>query len=561
MKASPRSDSELPAVMPHVRKAWLQQDLPYISMYSPPCSPPLDCLREYRRNVIDQVVSTALPESTNADEVFHFMSLVSVDFKLKHAKGVEAVNFKLSHVEGTMWLLELMTMMAVMGLNMTEVRVVSATVKAFISMLICADLPNELIELLEKRPGFLRIVLHNSDFSPVLVASVEVIFARASWKTLKSLQRGQFGVMLRDRVMDYINRLDNYDGPEIAKIALAPALGDPYGLYEEAMPLPESSNKSLQELPKRHGISVLLENISSLERAQEFAARINDKTVWYKLGKAQLENGKSSSVIQSAETRGSKDTRNSAANVPEAVDSYLKAEDATDYLEVIQGICELPFIPDIGCTAKLDAMHAVLRSLRTSPRHLVAGCEVDPAFPGTSLQRLRSCHLRLLSLAHEDLCADWEDVRRRLLWAGGMKDLPARRGQITTAHAFNDDNHCDLTAMAIASLPELGAGGSWSTCMLGCNEDSPQDVAHVQFKSRIAFKLVWCPPDYHSFVLVDDKGKFLAAGQPRGGMLPSMDLRASNFRMVQGSRYERVPLEYAERCRLFVGPERLEGLS
>ncbi|CAE7596144.1 Cltc [Symbiodinium sp. CCMP2592] len=232
-------------------------------------------------------------------------------------------------------------------------------------------------------------------------------------------------------------------------------------------------------------------------------------------------------------------------------------------------------------------MHAVLRSLRTSPRHLVAGCEVDPAFPGTSLQRLRSCHLRLLSLAHEDLSADWEDVRRRLLWAGGMKDLPARRGQITTAHAFNDDNHCDLTAMAknvidnehtggvknlslgnrlgplirVASLPELGAGGSWSTCMLGCNEDSPQDVAHVQFKSRIAFKLVWCPPDYHSFVLVDDKGKFLAAGQPRGGMLPSMDLRASNFRMVQGSRYERVPLEYAERCRLFVGPERLEGFS
>jgi clathrin heavy chain len=30
--------------------------------------------------------------------------------------------------------------------------------------------------------------------------------------------------------MDYINRLDNYDGPEIAKIAL----NDQYRLFEEA---------------------------------------------------------------------------------------------------------------------------------------------------------------------------------------------------------------------------------------------------------------------------------------------------------------------------------------
>lgn len=43
----------------------------------------------------------------------------------------------------------------------------------------------------------------------------------------------------------------------------------------------------------------------------------------------------------------------------------------------------------------------------------------------------------------------------------------------------------------IASLPELGPGGSWSTCMMGCNSDPPRDVAHLQFQSRIAFKLVW----------------------------------------------------------------------
>jgi clathrin heavy chain len=61
-------------------------------------------------------------------------------------------------------------------------------------------------------------------------------------------------------------------------------------------------------------MDTLLVNIESLERAQEFAARINEPTVWYKLGKAQLENG----------------------SIPEAIDSYLKAEDPQDYVEVVQ---------------------------------------------------------------------------------------------------------------------------------------------------------------------------------------------------------------------------------
>merc|ERR1719181_2476066 len=71
----------------------------------------------------------------------------------------------------------------------------------------------------------------------------------------------------------------------------------------------------------------------------------------------------------------------------------------------------------------------------------------------------------------------------------------------------------------IASLQgdDLGeGGGSWSTCMIGCNKEPPQDVAHVQFRSRIAFKLVWAPPDFTSFVLVDDGGKLLNSGTPKG---------------------------------------------
>lgn len=185
----------------------------------------LNTENQYRRNVIDQVVSTALPESTNAEEV-------------------------------------------------------SATVKAFIA----ADLPNELIELLEK------IVLHNSDFSKN--RNLQNLLILTAIKADKA------------RVMDYINRLDNYDGPEIAKIAL----GDPYRLYEEAFLIYKKSNLNSEAM------DTLLTNIESIERAQEFAARCNDGVVWYKLGKAQLENGQ----------------------IPEAIESYLKAEDATDYSEVIQ---------------------------------------------------------------------------------------------------------------------------------------------------------------------------------------------------------------------------------
>merc|ERR1712151_205414 len=149
---------------------------------------------QYRRNVIDQVVSTALPESTNADEL-------------------------------------------------------STTCRAFIT----AELPNELIELLEK------IVLHNSDFSKE--------------KNLQNLLILTAIKSDKNRVMDYINRLDNYDGETIAKVAL----GHPYNLYEEAFLIYKKCNLTSEAM------DTLLTNVESLGRAQEFAARINDPAVWYKL--------------------------------------------------------------------------------------------------------------------------------------------------------------------------------------------------------------------------------------------------------------------------------------
>jgi clathrin heavy chain len=104
-----------------------------------------------RKQVIDQIVTIALPETKNPDEV-------------------------------------------------------STTVKAFMD----ADMPNELIELLEK------IVLHNSDF--------------AANKNLQNLLILTAIKADTSRVMDYINRLDQYDGQELAKIARK----DQYKLYDEA---------------------------------------------------------------------------------------------------------------------------------------------------------------------------------------------------------------------------------------------------------------------------------------------------------------------------------------
>ena len=147
--------------------------------------------------------------------------------------------------------------------------------------------------------------------------------------------------------------------------------------------------------------------------------------------------------------------------------------------------------------------------------------------------RMRASRERAASLSSAEMNGSWEAVRSRVLWAAGLRDLPdAAPGRGYTGHAFNDANHCDATTMLgevahdtndgsvkgiavgnllgpgieIASLPELGPGGSWSTCTNGCHLEPPQDVAHVQFRSRIAFKLVWAPPAFEAFVLVDDAG-------------------------------------------------------
>uniref|UniRef100_A0A5F9CWS3 Clathrin heavy chain n=1 Tax=Oryctolagus cuniculus TaxID=9986 RepID=A0A5F9CWS3_RABIT len=155
---------------------------------------------------------------------------------------------------------------------------VSVTVKAFMT----ADLPNELIELLEK------IVLDNSIFS--------------EHRNLQNLLILTAVKADRTRVMDYISRLDNYDAPDIASIAVSS------GLYEEAFAIFRKFDVNAS------AIQVLIEHIGNLDRAYEFAEKCNEPAVWSQLARAQLHK----------------------ELVKEAIDSFIRADDPSSYLEVVQ---------------------------------------------------------------------------------------------------------------------------------------------------------------------------------------------------------------------------------
>ncbi|CAO3613133.1 unnamed protein product [Mucor hiemalis] len=176
---------------------------------------------EHRRELIDQIVATALPECTDPDDV-------------------------------------------------------SGTVKAFMA----ADLPNELIELLEK------IVLENSAFNDN--------------KTLQNLLI--FTAVKADpsRVAEYINRLDNFDAADVAEVCIGE------NLFEEAFTIYKKHNVDA------NAVDVLIEKIGDLDRAYEFAERSDKPDVWSKLAKAQL----------------------TQMRVKEAIDSYIRAGDMSNYMEV-----------------------------------------------------------------------------------------------------------------------------------------------------------------------------------------------------------------------------------
>jgi len=167
---------------------------------------------------------------------------------------------------------------------------VSATVKAFMA----GELTSELIELLE------RIVLQGSDFSEN-----------------KNLQNLLILTAIKadpSRVVEYVNRLDNFDGPEIAKIAVS----SEYELFEEGVQIYNKfSKRETDEKEKTKldvaAMAILVENLHALDRAKDFAERVNVGEVWSTLASAQLKDGM----------------------VNEAIGAYIKANDPSFYTDVI----------------------------------------------------------------------------------------------------------------------------------------------------------------------------------------------------------------------------------
>ena len=177
----------------------------------------------HRRSLVDQVVGTAVPESSSPEDV-------------------------------------------------------SIAVKSFMA----ADLPGELIELLDK------IILEPSPFSEN--QNLQNLLILTAINADKS------------RVSDYIERLDNYDVDDIASISIE------NGLYEEAFQVYKKYDRHIDAL------NVLVDHVMSLDRAESYAEKVDEASVWSVLGKAQL-NG---------------------LRVTDAIESYKRAKDPSNFEEVIE---------------------------------------------------------------------------------------------------------------------------------------------------------------------------------------------------------------------------------
>lgn len=118
-------------------------------------------------------------------------------------------------------------------------------------------MPHELIELLEK------IILEPSPFSDN--RNLQNLLMLTSIRADKG------------KVVGYIDKLQNYDVAEIAKIATE------HGLYEEAFMIYKKYEEHVMAM------NVLVEHLVSLDRGAEYASKVNKPEVWSRLAKAQLD--------------------------------------------------------------------------------------------------------------------------------------------------------------------------------------------------------------------------------------------------------------------------------
>ncbi len=155
---------------------------------------------------------------------------------------------------------------------------VSIAVKSFMDN----GLTGQLVNLLEK------IILESSPFNDN--PSLQALMILTAIKVDPS------------KVMGYIERIDAYDPEEVAPVCIENKL------YEEAFAIYDKFEKYSDAM------KVLTEDVMSLDRAYDYAEKLDQKELWSQLGAAQL-NG---------------------LRIPEAIDSYMKAEDPSNFEQVIE---------------------------------------------------------------------------------------------------------------------------------------------------------------------------------------------------------------------------------
>uniref|UniRef100_A0A803NBW5 Clathrin heavy chain n=1 Tax=Chenopodium quinoa TaxID=63459 RepID=A0A803NBW5_CHEQI len=284
---------------------------------------------EYRRQIIDQVVSTALPESKSPEQV-------------------------------------------------------SAAVKAFMT----ADLPHELIELLEK------IVLQNSAFSGN--SNLQNLLILTAIKADSS------------RVMDYVNRLDNFDGPAVGE-----------------------------------AVNVLLDNIESIDRAVEFAFRVEEDAVWSQVAKAQLR----------------------AGLVSDAIESFIRAEDSTQFLDVIRASEDADVYHDL---VKYLLMHGKLIAQRLGRKFVFACVDAE------EFRLAQICGLNIIIQVD-----DMEEVSQYYQNRGCFNEMILLDGKWLSEHAMNSSTGKNSHILYIQY-------DEFDNAAVTVMNHSPEAWDHMQFKDVVA---------------------------------------------------------------------------
>lgn len=159
-----------------------------------------------------------------------------------------------------------------------------------------AELSSELIELLEK------IVLEPTVFSDN--QNLQNLLILTAIKVDKT------------RVMDYINKLKNYDVKDIAAIVLENCL------YEEGFEIYKRHNKHIEAL------NVLIEHIVSIDRAAEYVESVDTPELWSRLAKGQLDGCRIRDSISIF--------NNFLIFFLINIDSYIRISDPNNYREVIE---------------------------------------------------------------------------------------------------------------------------------------------------------------------------------------------------------------------------------